>query len=978
MSVMEKPGLQRTLFALFAISGFSGLIYESIWTHYLKLFLGHAAYAQTLVLAIFMGGMALGAWLASRWMTRLKSPLMGYVLVELGIGVAGLLFHRVFTNSSAWMLDSLFPVLGNDLAIETVRWAYAALLILPQSLLLGATFPLMSGGILRHYPALPGGTIARLYFSNSIGAVAGVLVSGFWLIRTVGLPGTILTAALANFFLAAAVYFCVKRLNPAPAVASASRGLGPSEKLLLIVALVTGLSSFIYEVSWIRMLSLVLGASTHAFELMLAAFILGLALGGLWVRRRIDRFANPLRALAIVQIAMGALALGTIVGYNHMFDVMRFVMRALQYNDEGYLLFNVSSHLIAMIVMLPVTLMAGMTLPLITYVLFREGSGERAIGWVYASNTLGAIVGVALSMQVLLPLLGLKAAITLGAGLDLLLGVWLLLRAGEKQERAAMALVGCVALMLAVSLTARFDLHKMASGVFRHGQLQRGETLFHRDGRTATIDVVGYPNGVMSIITNGKPDASLMMRPGAAPTDDEPTMILAGGLPLLYMPQAQDAAVIGMGSGLTASMLLKSPTLKHMDVVEIEAAMVEGAQYFGERVRPVYEDPRSHIHINDAKSYFAANQRRYDLIVSEPSNPWVSGVSNVFSAEFYQRIRQHLRDDGVLVQWFQLYEMSPDLVHSILKALTPHFSDYEIYASNSSDVVLVAKKNGKLGTLRETLLQVPGFRAEFERMQWFSVADVAAHRLIDKEAFGALLDFSGAPANSDYFPFVDQHAVAARFKREQAKHLYEMTNIAIPMPGPHFLQPPRVTDQARPIAFMPRQQAIFAQRIAHRFATSTGSAPGLPDDLAILLERTLAPRDCRSVMQQRIWRSDMVQLMATVLPRVSGADTEPMLAYYEARRCPGGNDADWLALFRAIAVRDMPHQAALAERLLATDVDAAARSYLTQTALVASFQLGRYERVVQLAGTGALPVSVDLIAVQAGQRMTKAEVSGRH
>src|SRR6516164_7897689 len=196
---------RRFLLGVFVVSGFTGLIYESIWSHYLKLFLGHAAYAQTLVLAIFMGGMALGAWLVSRYCVQLRQLLWGYLLVEALIGVLGILFHRVFVASTDFSFATVIPALPAGLAINLYKWSLAALLVLPQSVLLGMTFPLISGGIIRRWPQQPGQTVAVLYFTNSLGAALGVLVSGFVLIGAVGLPGTALTAGLLNVALALAV-----------------------------------------------------------------------------------------------------------------------------------------------------------------------------------------------------------------------------------------------------------------------------------------------------------------------------------------------------------------------------------------------------------------------------------------------------------------------------------------------------------------------------------------------------------------------------------------------------------------------------------------------------------------------------------------------------------------------------------------------------------------------------------------------------
>ncbi|MCG6875130.1 MAG: fused MFS/spermidine synthase, partial [Betaproteobacteria bacterium] len=369
------PWHRTALFVLFTISGFAGLIYESIWSHYLKLFLGHAAYAQTLVLALFMGGMAVGAWIASRRGVRWRNLLRGYAVVEAVIGVAALAFHGVFVAATDAAYATVLPALANPAAAALFKWSLAGALILPQSILLGMTFPLMSAGLLRRHPERPGEALALLYFTNSFGAAVGVLASGFLLIDKLGLPGTIQFAGLLNLGLAALVWVLARGPDRAP-VAVPAAAAQPGEptvpaslRLMLAIAFLTGAASFIYEIGWIRMLSLVLGSATHSFELMLSAFILGLALGGLWVRGRIDRTAEPLRFLGAVQVAMGIAALATLPLYGATFDLMQLVIKGTAQTDSGYAIFLVSSHAIALVVMLPATFCAGMTLPLITYVL---------------------------------------------------------------------------------------------------------------------------------------------------------------------------------------------------------------------------------------------------------------------------------------------------------------------------------------------------------------------------------------------------------------------------------------------------------------------------------------------------------------------------------------------------------------------------------------------------------------------------------
>src|SRR5439155_1429574 len=341
----------KLLFALFALSGFTGLIYESVWSHYLKLFLGAAAFAQSFVLAAFMGGMALGAWLASRWSARLKNLLAAYGWIEAAIGVAALVFHESFLLLTQFSLDQVLPALGSPGAVEIYKYSLCAVLIVPQTLLLGMTFPLLSGAVIRRGPEASGHHLAMLYFTNSIGAAAGALAAAFLLIGWLGMPGTMRLAGALNLALAAAVLAIARLGEPAAVAAAHSGGAAPSgnpvARLFLAAAFVTGLASFIYEIVWIRMLSLVLGSSFHAFELMLSAFITGLALGGLWIRRRIDHIADPVRYAGLVQVFMGLAALATIFVYHWSFDWMAWALGILQRSEAAYPAFNLFSHALA-------------------------------------------------------------------------------------------------------------------------------------------------------------------------------------------------------------------------------------------------------------------------------------------------------------------------------------------------------------------------------------------------------------------------------------------------------------------------------------------------------------------------------------------------------------------------------------------------------------------------------------------------------
>ncbi|MGH8722615.1 MAG: spermidine synthase, partial [Burkholderiales bacterium] len=365
------------------------------------------------------------------------------------------------------------------------------------------------------------------------------------------------------------------------------------------------------------------------------------------------------------------------------------LMAGLARNDAGYALFNLSGQAIAALVMLPATFCAGMTLPLITAALLRRGAGEGAIGRVYAANTVGAIAGVLFALHVGLPVLGLKGALIAGALLDAALGLYLLTRFAAPRAQRVPVAAACAALFAAAALAFELDANKMTAGVYRHGDLassRDAQVLYTKDGKTATVHLVKYSSAT-SIRTNGKSDGSINLE-GKEETDrstDEITMVLTGALPLALKPEAKSAAVIGIGTGLTTHTLLQSLDIERVETVEIEAAMAEAARGFLPRNSAAFADPRGTVRIDDAKTYFSARRRRYDIIVSEPSNPWVSGVSSLFTREFYRRVAGHLAPGGLLVQWFQLYEIDPALVASVMRALGEEFAHYAVYAPSDHD-----------------------------------------------------------------------------------------------------------------------------------------------------------------------------------------------------------------------------------------------------------------------------------------------------
>ena len=805
--------MSRVLYLLFILSGAAGLIYESIWTRYLGLFVGHDAYAQIIVLVIFLGGMSAGAMLVSRYTDRLKDPLRGYALIELAVGLIGIVFHDVFHWATNLAYTSIYPMLAGTPLLTAVKWTLASAFILPQSVLLGATFPLMSAGVLRLRRGRQGQSLSLLYFANSLGAAAGVLVAGFYLVSLSGLPGTLLVAAMLNLAVAIGTFAVIaaarrsgRAAGTAPAASESPAPVYPGRlapealaPLLLFTSFGTAAASFIYEIDWIRMLSLVLGGATHAFELMLSAFILGLALGAFSIRSRVDRLRNPVRTLGIVQWTMGLLALATLPIYVASFGWIATLMATFARTDLGYVGFTAARYALCLLIMLPATFCAGMTLPIITRTLIRAGAGERAIGRVYAWNTLGSIVGVVVGGVVLLPLIGVKAMLVVGATLDMAIGILLVLRSSDRRVGTgwlaglsprplaaglALAMVAVCALVLGrVQLEERL----LASGVYRRGLMtdpNAWDMKYYRDGRTATVSSfkVNATQG-FTLATNGKPDASLGPEwfrrcdagaPRAALSGDAATQVLVPLIVLAYAPQATQAAVIGYGSGMSSHMLLGDPSIKEAVTIEIEPQMVQGARVFYPANRRAYDDPRARLVIDDAKSYFASAHRKFDVIISEPSNPWVSGVSGLFTTEFYGRVRRYLTDDGVLGQWIHTYELSDGLVLSVLAALHQNFRSYEIYITSAGDLLVVASNRAELPAPDWSVFEQAEMQSDLCRFLPMTREALEASRLVGRKELAPVLSQFGQP-NSDYYPVLDLGAERRRYLRDVARGFNAMS-----------------------------------------------------------------------------------------------------------------------------------------------------------------------------------------------------------
>jgi spermidine synthase len=473
--------------------------------------------------------------------------------------------------------------------------------------------------------------------------------------------------------------------------------------------------------------------------------------------------------------------------------------------------------------------------------------------------------------------------------------------------------------------------------------------LFQRDGKTATIALLETPGKVLEIRTNGKVDASIDVSESGRYQIDEVTMVLSAALPLLLKPDARTAANIGMGSGLTSHVLLTDADLERVDTIEIEEQMVVGARGFAPRNRLAYEDPRSSVTIEDAKTFFSSRRRRYDVIVSEPSNPWVSGVASLFTREFHRLVRGYLAPGGVLLQWLQLYEIDEPLVMSVIRSIDENFDDYAIYAANAGDILVVATADRPLPELPATMPSRPGLVAELNRVGIFSPQDIAVRRLATKKGLAPLLRTYAIATNSDYDPVLDQNASRARFLGRGAPGL--VTIAVEPLPVVEMLNGDRAGWKHTAVTPNAHLGRVHPSSFAGFFRDYLLGNPGevLPAELrasfsqqaARILENCRRPPDGDDVFA-------LVRIGASLAPFLQPAELEPLWPKIEAMPCAaalGGVQRDWLQLAKAVGRRDALSMAEMSTRLLANGEDRSPlrRRYLLAAGMLGDVAAGQYE-----------------------------------
>ncbi|RJP34133.1 MAG: hypothetical protein C4527_02480 [Candidatus Omnitrophota bacterium] len=680
---------------LFFLSGFASLAYEVIWFKRFTHVWGNSTLAQAVVLVAFLFGLSLGAWLFGRRADRVRSPLGWYCLCEVLIGLLALLIP--YEISMLRPLSSLlYPVLAIHPILQFLpRFFLTFLVIGPSCVLMGGTLPLM----IRHFSINdPWGkeTTGWLYAFNTLGAAAGCYVAGFHFLPMFGMNGTNWLAATINWFVAAGGYVLLKQRSRSQIPSTLHHGFPASPLPLLLcgekplisisrlyaAAAMTGCASLILQVVWTRKLAVLLGGTTYAFSAMLFVFLLGIATGSLFYSLAVKK----IRDLALTLIGViSLLVLSVAAGFALLPQITLWVgdLRTLR----SHLLLNalVSSAAGMTLQLLP-TLCMGFLFPLIVDLVRRESHEVgSAVGNVYTVNTIGSIVGVFLAFFFLMPMSG--SYHTAALALSLYLAALLLIFPYSRKKAWRALGLAAILLLLAVWMVSRpLDPLKTDMGLFLYGAdytdtfRREDELIYFKEGGLCNVLVTRFEQEYY-LRVNGKIDATKI--------GDMRMQLGLAYFSRFFHPQAKDILVIGYGSGSTAGASLLFP---HTQVIccEIEPAIFEAGYFFADVNHRPYRSPDFQMILDDGRSYLEGCGKQFDLILSEPSNPWMAGISNLFTREFYRQARRSLRPGGILAQWIHTYHFSSEEYRLIARTIVLEFPYAAIIRVNEGDTILLA------------------------------------------------------------------------------------------------------------------------------------------------------------------------------------------------------------------------------------------------------------------------------------------------
>jgi spermidine synthase len=743
------------LLVLFAGSGCSALIYEIVWYQLLQLVIGSSAVSLAVLLATFMGGLCMGSLLLPRLKLGGQHPLRVYGKLELGIGACGIAVLFLMP-----LVDSLYTsAVGHGMPAILLRALVSGLCLLPPTFLMGASLPAAS----RWTASSPEGVgmLGMLYGANTVGAVAGCLLAGFYLLRVFDLATATLVAAAINVIVGLASFYLARRAPEHAAASDAAPSIAAGAWPVYLTIALSGATALGAEVIWTRNLGLMLGATVYTFSIILAVFLTGIGIGSAAGSRAASGTRHPRALLGFSQL-LAALAVAW-TAYQMSYSLPYWPINPLLSTSPWY---TFQIDLVRCLwALLPAALLWGASFPLaLAAAATSESDPGRLVGGIYAANTGGAIVGALGFSLVLIPWIGTGPS---QAVLICMLGVSGLVMMAQLGRSALVRVLGAGAVAATVALVAQTvsPVPGMLIAYGRRMMISRGssEVLYTGEGINSSIAITRWADGAVQFHVSGKVEAS------TEPYDMRLQRML-GHLPALVHKRPESVLVVGFGAGVTAGSFVVHPEVKRIVICEMEPLIPRIAtKYFGPQNYFVVNDPRTRLIYDDARHFVLTTSEKFDIITSDPIHPWVKGSATLYSKEYFELVKRHLNPGGVITQWVPLYESDPETVKSEIATFFDVFPNGTIWGNAISgggyDVVL-------MGQVDPARIDVDSIQARMDAPEGARVAE--SLRAVD---FGGAMGLLGTYAGQqpDLRPWLE----GAQINRDGNLRLQYMAGLAL-------------------------------------------------------------------------------------------------------------------------------------------------------------------------------------------------------
>jgi spermidine synthase len=786
----QSSRLHLIVVALFIFSGLASLVYQVVWFKQLSYFLGNTTYSQSVVLATFMGGLALGAWYWGKRADKFANNLRLFALLEIALALYCFFYNPIFNFAEGQFTSFVkyFELASDSAAVLFLKLVVSSSTMLFPTFLMGGTLPVLVR-FLNNQSSQIGTNVAVLYFVNSLGAVLGTLFAGFFLLQVFGLRGSIYIGA--SFELAVGLLALLVSRNYVESKQVVADGNKEAEvqqesplsarqfKLILWMAGLTGLCAMMYEVGWLRILIPILSSSTYSFTIILTVFITGITLGSYLVYRYQDRITHAMRFVAYCQLGIVLSILITLPIYERIPFLLWKLVRSSEFIQANYFMYLAIQFVFIFLLMILPTVFMGMSLPILSRIAIRRVSDSgQTVGQVFAINTLGTVIGSIAAGLLFIPFIGILHTIELALAINGVVAFMAIRNGADIQTKWKRILAlgtSVAALFYLVTVNQENWAHAiMISEIprkinrndppesfreFFSESLRLNKILFYKEGVGGTI-VVGEYNEQFFLVTNGKGDANSVT--------DLRTQVSLGLTPVTLHPSPDSIFVIGFGAGTTIGHAASHPSVRYAEVAEISAEVIEASVFFESINNKPLQNKKVSVIRDDGVSALRLSNKKYDVIISQPSNPWSAGVGNLFTDEFFRDCKKHLRPGGLVAQWFNLYEMDDKSLRLILRTALNQFSHITLWHIGKSDILLMCsdfEQDYSLSKIQESYGLV---EKGFNSVDIYSVAAFLSQQIVADSK--AIKKYAGSgEINSENHPYLELWAPRSYYLNARPK-----------------------------------------------------------------------------------------------------------------------------------------------------------------------------------------------------------------